>query len=145
MFSCRVLGERLVSNKSYLMLATTLLQEGRDFCAFLFAVASSVIQQIWHMYVPYKYLLDEYFANFVICEVERSNDSNCFIVLILNYVWGGHKAGRCHHNYYCMKGKSLRLMCPSLCCHTVLCVSHDLNFKGLYHFTSQVRSWHHDL
>lgn len=46
--SCRVLGKRLVSNESYLMLATTLLvwklKEGRDFCAFLFAVASSVMQ-----------------------------------------------------------------------------------------------------
>lgn len=113
------------------MLATTLLQEGRDFCAFLFAVASSVMQQVWHMYVPYKHLLDEYFANFVICEVERSNDSNCFIVLILNYVWGGHKAGRCRHNYYCMEGKSLRPMCPSLCRHTVLCISHDPHMTSI--------------
>lgn len=40
----------------------------------------------------YKYLLEEYFANFVICEVERSNDSSYLIVLILNYVWEGHKA-----------------------------------------------------
>lgn len=118
------LGERPASNKSYLMLVTILLvwklQESRDFCPFLFAVASTVMQHVWHTYVPCKYLLDEYFANFVICEVERSNDSNCLIVFILNYVWEERKAGCCHHHDYWLKGKSLRLMCPHVFSLSVL-------------------------